>query len=134
MRALVFCAALLCSALPASAEEPMTAAEFDSYTQGLTLSFSIDGTPYGVEQYLPGRRVRWTFIGDQCQDGIWFERNQNICFLYENAPMNEQCWQFFSTGDGLRAVFQGPDGPTTELYEVQQNNAPMACMGPNVGV
>ena len=134
MRALFFCAALLTTGLPAAAQTPLTAEEFDSYTQGLTLSFSIDGTPYGVEQYLPDRRVRWTFIGDQCQDGIWFERAENICFVYENSPSDEQCWQFFLTGDGLRAVFQGPDGPATELYEVQQTDAPMACMGPSVGV
>jgi len=134
MRALTLCAALLVAALPAAAEEPMTAEEFDAYTRGLTLTYSVEGTPYGVEQYLPNRRVRWTFIGDQCQDGIWYERAGNICFIYDNAPMNEQCWQFFQTEGGLRAVFQGPDGPSTELYEVQQNDAPMACMGPDVGV
>lgn len=129
---------LMATALPALAQEaaetPMNAQEFDDYTLGRTLSFNVQGTPYGVEQYLPNRRVRWTFIGDQCQDGVWYERNGNICFLYENAPTNEQCWDFYRTETGLRAVFQGLDGPTTELYEVEQNDTPMACMGPGVGV
>jgi hypothetical protein len=136
--ALSLSAFILAFSLPALAQEtastPMNAQAFDTYTLGRTLSFNVDGTPYGVEQYLPNRRVRWTFIGDQCQDGVWYERNGNICFLYENAPTNEQCWEFYETDTGLRAVFQGIDGPTTELYEVQQNDEPMACFGPGVGV
>lgn len=136
--ALPISAFILAFSLPALAQEtastPMNAQAFDAYTLGRTLSFNVDGTPYGVEQYLPNRRVRWTFIGDQCQDGVWYERNGNICFLYENAPTNEQCWEFYETDTGLRAVFQGIDGPTTELYEVQQNDEPMACFGPGVGV
>jgi hypothetical protein len=136
--ALSLSAFILAFSLPALAQEtastPMNAQAFDAYTLGRTLSFNVDGTPYGVEQYLPNRRVRWTFIGDQCQDGVWYERNGNICFLYENAPTNEQCWEFYETDTGLRAVFQGIDGPTTELYEVQQNDEPMACFGPGVGV
>jgi len=134
MRALFLSALVLSAALPAAAQEAMDAEAFDAYTQGRTLSFSFEGAPYGVEQYLPNRRVRWTFLGDECQDGVWYERNTNICFLYENAPTDEQCWSFFRTDDGLRGVFQGPDGPTTELYEVEQTDQPMACMGPGVGV
>lgn len=129
---------ILAVSIPAIAQdaatEPMSAQAFDAYTLGRTLSYNVQGTPYGVEQYMPNRRVRWTFIGDQCQDGTWYERNGNICFLYDNAPNNEQCWTFYRTDNGLRAVFQGPDGPSTELYEVQQNDAPMSCMGPGVGV
>ncbi|MCB1405438.1 MAG: hypothetical protein KDK01_04045 [Rhodobacteraceae bacterium] len=128
----------MAASLPATAQEaepqPMSAEAFDAYTLGRTLSYSVQGTAYGVEQYLPDRRVRWTFIGDQCQDGVWYERNGNICFLYDNAPTNEQCWTFYQTDTGLRAVFQGPDGASTELYEVEQSTAPMACMGPGVGV
>lgn len=137
-RALSLSAALLVATVPALAAddsaEPLSAEAFDAYTLGRTLSYSVQGTPYGVEQYLPDRRVRWTFIGDECQDGVWYERNDNICFVYENDPDNEQCWLFYQTDTGLRAVFQGPDGASTELYEVGQNAAPMACMGPSVGV
>jgi len=131
-------ALLLSVTLPAMAQDaigtPMDAQAFEDYTLGRTLSFNVDGQPYGVEQYLPNRRVRWTFIGDQCQDGVWYERNGNICFLYENAPTNEQCWTFSRTETGLHAIFQGADGAATELYEVEQTDAPMACMGPGVGV
>lgn len=136
--ALSLVAFFMATALPALAQEqtgtPMNAEAFDAYTQGRTLSYNVEGMPYGVEQYLPNRRVRWTFIGDQCQDGVWYERNNHICFLYENAPTNEQCWTFFETETGLRAIFQGLEGAATELYEVEQNDAPMACFGPGVGV
>lgn len=143
--ALLAFAALLSVSLPALAEEPatppampsgapMSAEEFDAYTLGHTLSYAVQGTPYGIEQYLPDRHVRWTFIGDQCQDGIWYEKDGNICFVYDYDPSNEQCWTFYVEGNGLRAVFQGPGGPSTELYEVQQSPAPLGCLGPAVGV
>lgn len=119
---------------PAPEGAPMTAEEFDAYTLGRTLSYAIQGSPYGIEEYLPGRRVRWTFVGDECQDGRWYERAGNICFIYDNAPDNEQCWRFYPTDRGMRAVFQSSEGPTTELYEVQEFNGPLACMGPGVGV
>lgn len=113
---------------------PMTAEEFDAYTLGRTLSYAFNGTSYGIEEYLPNRRVRWAFSEDVCQEGVWYQRDQNICFLYEDSTMDEQCWRFYETEGGLRAVFQGPDGPSTELYEVQQSDGPLSCMGPGVGV
>lgn len=120
-------------ALPAIASERMSGAEFERYTTGRTLSFSFQGVPYGIEQYLPGRRVLWAFIGDQCQEGVWYEREGMICFIYDDNPA-EQCWSFYRTDRGLRAVFEGPDGPSTELYEVDQSNQPLTCPGPGVGV
>lgn len=126
------------AALPAPAQTadqaPMDGAAFDAYTLGRTLSYSMQGTPYGIEEYLPNRRVRWAFVGQECQTGVWYERNGNICFLYDNAPTDEQCWRFFASDGGLRAIFQGPDGPSTELYEVQQSDQPLTCAGPGVGV
>ena len=126
------------AALPASAQTtgqtPMDGAAFDAYTLGRTLSYSMQGTPYGIEEYLPNRRVRWAFVGQECQTGVWYERNGNICFLYDNAPADEQCWQFFASEGGLRAIFQGPDGPSTELYEVQQSDQPLTCAAPGLGV
>jgi len=129
--AALFAAAL--SALPVLADVPMDAEAFEAYVEGRTLTFSFEGSEYGVEQYLPGRRVLWAFIGDQCQEGVWYQRQDMICFLYDHNP-DEQCWQFFRTDRGLRGVFIGPDGPGTELYEVKNNTTPMSCPGPGVGV
>ena len=147
MRRLVLALLVGLTALPAVAQvsTPIPAPEaipgpslnadaFDHYTLGRTLSYNFEGTPYGIEEYLPNRRVQWAFMGQECQTGIWYERNGNICFIYDNAPSDEQCWRFYGTETGLRGVFQGVDGPGTELYEVQQSDAPLTCMGPGVGV
>ena len=126
--------ALFPFALPGVAQQRLDADAFDAYTRGRTLSYNFMGTPYGIEEYLPNRRVRWAFMGQDCQTGVWYERNGNICFLYDNAPTDEQCWTFTLSEDGLRGVFQGPDGPSTELYEVEQSDQPLVCPGPDVGV
>lgn len=113
---LALCVAICVGAVPALAETRLNGEAFERQTTGQTLTFSHMGLPYGVEQYLPGRRVLWAFIGDTCQEGIWYERESMICFVYDYDPLNEQCWSFFLTDRGLRGVFEGPDGPSTELY------------------
>ena len=131
-RACFFALACLIAA-PLAAEEPLNAESFERYTTGHTLSFSAEGVPYGVEQYLPGRRVLWAFLGDTCQEGSWYEREGMICFTYDANPV-EQCWRFYRNDTGLRAVFEGPDGPGTELYEVERSTRPLTCEAPGVGV
>lgn len=116
----------------AIAETPMSAAEFEAYVRGKTLTFGIGGEPYGIERYREGRRVTWSFIGGECQDGIWYEENASICFVYDFAP-DPQCWQFFEEPGGLRAVFMNDPG-TTVLYEAQDSDEPLICPGPDVGV
>ena len=131
--ALAVVPALAPSPIAAQANTPMTAEEFEAHTTGRTLTFHFEDQPYGVEQYLPGRRVLWAFIGDECTEGVWYPRDDMICFLYEHNP-EEQCWHFFLSGNGMRGVFIGPDGPGTELYEVKNTTTPMTCLGPGVGV
>ncbi|MCA0994148.1 hypothetical protein [Alloyangia pacifica] len=121
--------ALLAS--PLAAAQPMTGAEFEAYVTGKTLYFGRGGTAYGVEEYLPDRQVRWSFLDGQCKDGSWYQEGQMICFVYEDAPM-PQCWSFYREGSGLRAVFENDPGNTV-LYEAQQNDEPMLCLGPEVG-
>ncbi len=127
-----FCAFALLIPQSLWAQTAMTAEEFDAYATGKTLTYAVTGGVYGVEQYLPGRRVRWAFTEDICQDGYWYPQAGDICFVYENEP-EAQCWQFFQTPTGLRAKFTGgPDG--TELMELEQTDTPLACPGPDVGV
>lgn len=128
-------AALLMAPLPALALDggrPMTGAEFDAYTLGQTLTFGVDGVPYGIEQYLPNQRVLWSFIGEECREGSWFEAAPQICFVYDDEPGRLHCWTFYDTGNGLRARF-GDDPEGTELIEVLRSPAPMMCEGPLVG-
>ncbi|WP_425043732.1 hypothetical protein [Primorskyibacter sp. S87] len=110
----------------------MSAEEFDAYTRGKTLFYGFDGTPYGVERYLSNRRVIWSFLDGDCREGVWYEQNDQICFLYEDRS-DPQCWVFLRSGSGLIARFEN-DPEATELYESEDVDEEMICHGPDVGV
>lgn len=123
--------ALLLLSQAALAAQPMSGGEFEAYTTGKTLTYAEGGQPYGVERYLPGRRVVWAFVGDECRYGTWYEAEGQICFVYENEA-DAQCWIFQQTGAGLRAHFVGdPQGST--LVEVEEDPDALKCPGPDVG-
>ncbi|GAB4298541.1 MAG: hypothetical protein Kow0058_14770 [Roseovarius sp.] len=132
MRRLVLLMCLVSAAPAASGQAPMTAEEFDDYTRGKTFYYGSGGEPYGAEEYLPDRRVIWTFLDGKCQNGRWYEAGGLICFVYENE-FGPQCWSFTRSIDGLIARFEN-DPAQTELYEVQRTAEPLACPGPDVGV
>ncbi len=119
-------------AAPAWAAEPMSADEFDAYTQGKTLFFGQSGKAYGAEEYLPNRRVRWSFLDGQCQEGYWYEDGPEICFVYDGGA-GPQCWMFQQGPQGLVAEFRG-DNALPELYEAQDLGEEMVCLGPEIGV
>ncbi len=127
-------AVLLCAfAQGAASQTPMSAEEFESYVTGRTLTFGFEGMPYGIEEFRPGRRTTWAFIGEECREGSWFDRDEQICFIYDDRPEEEHCWIFWREDEGLRARFMG-EGASTELYEVQRSPRPLVCPGPEVGV
>ncbi len=121
-----FCAA------PVLAGGPMSGVEFETYSSGKTMFYAEGGQRYGVEQYLEGRRVRWSFLDGQCKEGYWYEDAAKICFVYEDNP-DPQCWVFTETERGLSAQF-GNDPDALALYEVQDAQEEMLCLGPQVGV
>lgn len=123
---------LLWESAAAQAAGPLSAEEFDEYTRGKTLFYGFDGSAYGVERYLPNRRVIWSFLDGRCQEGSWYEEAGQICFIYEDrsAP---QCWSFSVGPEGLSARFQN-DPEATELYEAGDIDEEMLCLGPEVGV
>lgn len=123
---------LLALALPAAAGEPMSAEAFDAYTRGKTLFYGWGGEVYGVERYLPDRRVIWSFLDGECKDGFWYEEAGRICFLYEDRT-EPQCWTFSEGAGGLVARFENDPGEI-ELYEAQDTGEEMICLGPEVGV
>ena len=133
----MFRVSLLCSALlaplAAGAETPLDGPAFERHTTGKTLYFGLRGEPYGVEKYLPNRRVRWSFLDGRCLEGEWYEAaNDQICFVYEDDP-DPHCWQFFLDGDGMRARL-GDDPEEIPLYQAEELDDEMMCMGPDVGV
>lgn len=121
----------LAAASPALADDPMSAAEFEAYVTGKTLFYSHLGVEYGVEQYLPGRRVKWAFLDGDCRDGRWYQQDDMICFTYE-GDIGTQCWRFFEQDDAIRAEFANSDAQI-ELYEAAESDEPMYCRGPKVG-
>lgn len=132
MRQLI-CALVTMLAAPCTAQDAMTAAEFDAYTRGKTLTFGTRDSPaYGAEQYHPNRRVVWSFLDGECSNGVWYESKGSICFRYDfdDTP---KCWKFYDEAGGLRAVFtNNPD--TSVLYEAHNTDEPLICPGPALGV
>jgi hypothetical protein len=123
MRSLAFCLVL---ASHAAAQDRMTADEFDAYVTGRTITFSTVTNPsFGVERYLPGRRVMWSTFDGICQYGVWFESKGDICFRYDGDP-EHKCWTIFDDPAGLRGVYT-TNPNTTVIYEVPDQENLIVC-------
>lgn len=125
--------ALLPAAPPLRAQSgsPMDGAAFDAYTRGQTFTYGTGSAPYGAEEYLENRRVRWSFLDGRCQEGEWYEDNGMICFVYDDNP-DPQCWSFYQSPGGIVARFED-DPDMTTLYEITRSAEPLMCLGPEVG-
>ena len=120
---------------PAQAEGPLEdAAAFDAATLGRTIHYAHDGTPFGIEQYLPDHRVIWAFEGGECQRGSWEVSTPGIvCFTYETRPDAPSCWRFSTGPGGISASLVSDDGESFTLREYRRDEAPLFCPGPKVG-
>ncbi len=123
---------LALSGTTAGAEQKLNAKTFDAYTRGKTMHYASGAQPYGIEQYLPDRKVVWSFVGDVCQEGYWYPKNDEICFVYAD-PNNPQCWIFMLGAKGLSARVVG-NGSDTGLVAVRESKEPMPCAAPWNGV
>ncbi len=123
--------ALILSVTPAAAQDIISPQAFEDYAGGKTLYFAQQGSPYGVEQYLPGRQTIWQYADGDCVHGIWFTRGSLICFVYESEP-NEQCWHFLKKGKTFAARALGRE-PAADLDVIWRDDRPIACPGPEIG-
>ncbi len=132
MRSRLALLALCLAAAPVLAEPALTAEDFDALTQGRTMTWAEFGQVYGVEQYLPDRRVRWTILGDACETGHWYAEGSAICFLYDGRS-DPVCWEITRSATGLlaRSTARAPDA---EPVVIEETTEPLACFGPEVGV
>ena len=122
---------LIILASPTWAQTPISASDFDEYATGKTITYGKLNGPYGQEQYLDGRRVRWALENGECIAGTWYEKGDQICFEYE-TDTGPQCWLFFLSGHGLWARYvSGPSA--TVVYERSSSTDPLFCPGPKVG-
>ena len=124
--------ALLSSGSANAADLPVSPSEFEAMVLGKTLAYSTGGAAYGAEEYLDDRRVRWSFLDGECQDGEWYISGDQICFIYE-AIEGPQCWQFYLRNGRLMARFEN-NPMSTELYETSRQDEPLLCLGPKIGV
>jgi hypothetical protein len=121
---------LILAAGAASAETLLTAEEFEAHVAGRTLTFEVNGQAYGIERYMADRRVLWSVFENHCAIGHWYPEGEAICFLYDTAPDDPQCWYVYLDGDRLKTVLT--DDPFGQaLYEARDSTEEMIC--PNFG-
>ncbi|PUB13583.1 hypothetical protein [Yoonia sediminilitoris] len=119
-------AAALLATMPLAAQDIMDGAAFDAHVTGRTITFRTDTTDvYGVERYMPGRRVMWSSVEGICQYGVWFESKGDICFRYDHDP-EHKCWTIYDEPGGIRGVYT-TSPPYTVIYEVPDADTPLIC-------
>jgi hypothetical protein len=119
-------------ATPALAETTITAEVFEAHVTGKTLTYQQFDNVFGIEEYLPGRKVRWSTAPNECLYGSWFPEGDKICFVYEYNP-TPVCWSFWLQNGALVALSEtGVAGE--ELYEVAASDQGLPCPGPDIGV
>jgi hypothetical protein len=123
--------ALCLLATAASAQTPMTADEFESWSSGKTLDYFDGASFWGSEQHLAERATLDADAGGTCVKGYWYPRGDDICFVYEPSP-GPHCWRFLRDGDAVFALIV--DNPDAPLFSVTLSDAPISCAGPDVGV
>ena len=110
----------------APADDPaLTAEEFDALTQGKTWDThdAISGL-YGVETFLPNRRVVWR-DAEGCMNGTWKQVEDQICFTYDKGQNNPVCWTYHDRGDWIEGFFRGDRG--TVPIMLYSGGDPVSC-------
>lgn len=124
MRNLIIILALL--ATPAMAQNQMDAAAFEAHVTGRTITYRTPGNPnFGIERYLPGRRVMWSTFNGICQYGVWFESKGDICFRYDDDP-EHKCWRMYDEPGGMRGVYT-TQPPFTVIFEMPDRQDTLVC-------
>lgn len=108
----------------------MSPAQFEAFATGRTLVYAEYGTVWGRETYLPGRKVMWRAVGEDCKLGRWWPEGGAICFGYDDGKA-PQCWAFARGPGGLVARFLGD--PAAPPAQVTEQKDPVPCPGPAIG-
>ena len=118
--------------LPAWAQRVMTPAEFEAFATGKTLDYEDDFSVWGREEYLPNRRVRFSFSEQECRFGTWYDQGDEVCFVYEDDP-EPKCWTYFTDGKNVTTIYTS-DGRGGSVSTARPTKEPLICLGPEVGV
>ena len=123
--------AVLALASPATAQDALSAAEFEAWVGTQTYySSRKNEAPYGMLLFRQNRQVTWASFGDECLEGSWSEPLPGvICFYYPDS-IGEHCWQFYDNNGELNStVYQG----NGDIYVDTPTNDTMPCLGPYIG-
>lgn len=134
----LFAAYALCAGLASAAfAESVGPDAFEAMSEGRTLHFTLDGEPYGAEQYFSDRRALWRHADGTCSWGRWYPRDGLICFEYEAGAeegQEPQCWTFEGGASGFSAALIEDGAPTGLTLDLDRTDtAPLDCPGPGVG-
>ncbi len=139
--AAAFCLGLALGGTPARAESApppgetrppaganLSAEAFDALTRGRTMDTYDEAVGlYGVETFLPGRRVVWR-DNEKCTRGIWEEVDGQICFTYEQNDNNPVCWDYEAGNGFIRGWYRGDRGSVPIRLE-ESRQGPVSCEG-----
>ena len=115
--------ALALLATTASAQERLSAEEFDRLLTGQTVTYLLDdGVTTGIEAYHPGGRVTWQVRDGLCQKGRWFQEGDQICFLYQGDTAPHCTWFSHRDGTFISAHISGGTWTSTAVSQ-----SPIPC-------
>jgi hypothetical protein len=119
-------------ALPASGEI-VGPDEFEAMSLNRTLRFTLDGAPFGAEQFFEGRRTLWQYGDGSCVEGSWYAEGTALCFVYEGDAL-PYCWHL-RRADGGHAAYLVIDGveAASGIALSGIDTRPLDCPGPRVG-
>ena len=129
--------ALLLAAPAPAAGDAMPPAAFEALAEGHMLHFTLDGAPFGAEQYFPGRRSLWRFADGTCAAGPLVRRRATaICFRLRRAARRPVLALPATTGRAASTAALVEDGAGTGFVpraRATSTEKPLACPGPDVG-
>lgn len=122
--------------LPVTAETMLSPEQFARDATGKTIYFRDTNLQFSAEQYFADQRVTLLHLGGNCMQGRWEERDEQMCFLYDEDPGRWHCWHYIERADGkrLHRFVGAPDEPLFELMIIKEDRAPLNCPGPAIGV
>lgn len=111
-----------------AAESPVTPENFGRVVEGRTFSFfnEVNGEYQlaGNERYFPDQSVVFQPVNGSCLEGVWFERDGDICFDYGGA---EHCWRLDSVVPEPNAVFSYRIGEHRQIAVPTETFVPQSC-------
>ncbi|WP_225030285.1 hypothetical protein [Xinfangfangia pollutisoli] len=126
--ALALAAAAFAGPVLATVDAPLTAEGFDALTRGKTMDTATAAGIYGIESFLPGRKVIWR-DAERCVRGSWAQVEDKICFFYEDKPGDQVCWTYYDRGDHIEGWYAGPEPVSDPISLTPGASGPVNCDG-----